>query len=69
MSTEPQPFTILDVPTDAFCDPDTGVCAVPLPALPAPDGEEEDGTGTRPAVPDGPAAVDLRRADGRRAGS
>lgn len=68
MSTDPQPFTILDVPTDAFCDPDTGVCAVPLPAMPAPDGEEDD-TDTRPAVPVDAPAVDLRRADDRRAGS
>ncbi|GAA2289941.1 hypothetical protein GCM10010415_71800 [Streptomyces atrovirens] len=67
MSTEPQPFTILDVPTDAFCDPDTGVCAVPLPAMPSPDGEEDD-TGTRPAVPAGPPAADSRRAGDRRAG-
>lgn len=50
MSTDSQPFTILDVPTDAFCDPDTGVCSVPLPAMPPPAGEadpSEHGEGSR----------------------
>lgn len=34
-----QPFTVLDVPHDAFCDPDTGVCAVRLPATEPSSGE------------------------------
>ncbi|MEU1300362.1 hypothetical protein [Streptomyces shenzhenensis] len=40
MSAPSQPFTILDVSTDAFCDPDTGVCAVPLPTTKPPTNEE-----------------------------